>query len=154
MINSTKNRAISFRYSDDPLMRSGLLLSGANNTWIGAKLPEGLEDGILTAKEVSYMNLMNTQLVVLSACQTGLGDVNGSEGVEGLQRGFKMAGVRYVIMSLWDVPDKETSDFMLSFYDNLLDKMELHSAFHSTQIVMKKKYPNEPFKWAAFVLIE
>ncbi|MFH1118904.1 MAG: CHAT domain-containing tetratricopeptide repeat protein [Bacteroidota bacterium] len=143
-----------FRYSDDPLLRSGLLMAGANLAWKGAKLPPNLEDGILTAKEVSNMNLMNTQLVVLSACQTGQGDVKGSEGVEGLQRGFKMAGVRYLIMSLWEVPDKETTEFMDSFYDNWLGGMEIHEAFRATQAKLNNKYKNEPFKWAGFVLVE
>jgi tetratricopeptide (TPR) repeat protein len=145
---------VKFRYSDDPLLRSGLLLSGANLAWKGLPRPEGLEDGILTAKEVSNMNLMNTQLVVLSACQTGQGDVKGSEGVEGLQRGFKMAGVRYIIMSLWDVPDKETTEFMAGFYDNWLGGKDIHEAFRMTQNTMKNKYKNEPAKWAAFVLME
>jgi CHAT domain-containing protein/tetratricopeptide (TPR) repeat protein len=145
---------VKFRYSDDPLLRSGLLLSGANLAWKGLPRPEGLEDGILTAKEVSNMNLMNTQLVVLSACQTGQGDVKGSEGVEGLQRGFKMAGVRNIIMSLWDVPDKETTEFMADFYDNWLGGKDIHEAFRETQITMKNKYKNEPAKWAAFVLVE
>jgi len=100
------------------------------------------------------MNLMNTQLVVLSACQTGQGDVKGNEGVEGLQRGFKMAGVKYLIMSLWEVPDKETTEFMETFYDDWLGGMEIHEAFRATQYTMSNKYKNEPFKWAAFVLVE
>jgi CHAT domain-containing protein len=143
-----------FRYSDDPLLRSGLLMAGANLAWKGATLPPNVEDGILTAKEVSNMNLMNTQLVVLSACQTGQGDVKGSEGVEGLQRGFKMAGVRYLIMSLWEVPDKETTEFMDTFYDNWLGGKEIHEAFRETQTRMHKMYKDEPFKWAGFVLVE
>jgi CHAT domain-containing protein/tetratricopeptide (TPR) repeat protein len=143
-----------FRYSNDPLIRSGLLMAGANIAWKGLPLPQHIEDGILTAKEVSNMNLMNTQLVVLSACQTGQGDVKGNEGVEGLQRGFKMAGVRYLIMSLWEVPDKETTEFMESFYDNFLGGKEIHDAFRTAQAKMRNDYKNEPFKWAAFVLME
>ncbi len=104
-----------FRLSDNPLMRSGLILSGANLAWKGEDIPEGVDDGILTAYEVSGMDLFNTQLVVLSACETGLGDIKGSEGVYGLQRSFKMAGVDFLIMSLWQVPDKETSEFMTMF---------------------------------------
>ncbi len=79
------------------------------------------------------MNLLNTELVVLSACQTGQGDVKGSEGVEGLLRGFKMAGVRYLVLSLWEVPDKESAEFMKIFYSNWLGGMEIHDAFRSTQ---------------------
>jgi CHAT domain-containing protein len=92
--------------------------------------------------------------VVLSACQSGLGDVKGSEGVEGLQRGFKMAGVRYIIMSLWQVPDKETTEFMETFYDNWLGGDDIYNAFRNTQMKMKTNYPDDPFKWAGFVLTE
>jgi CHAT domain-containing protein/tetratricopeptide (TPR) repeat protein len=153
IINSASSD-IQFKYADDPLLRSGLLMAGGNVSWKGLPRPEGLEDGILTAREVSNMNLMNTELVVLSACQTGQGDVKGSEGVEGLQRGFKMAGVHYIIMSLWQVPDKETTEFMGYFYDNWPGKMDIREAFRETQLKMKHKYPNEPYKWAGFVLME
>jgi CHAT domain-containing protein len=143
-----------FRLADDPLLRSGLVMAGGNLAWQGKPTPEGLEDGILTAKEVSNMNLLHTQLVVLSACQTGLGDVKGSEGVEGLMRGFKMAGVRYIMMSLWEVPDAETVEIMQHFYENWLGGMEIRTAFQHTQKQMRAKYPEEPYKWAAFVLVE
>ena len=157
--NNTQNTPsttgeMRFRSSSDPLLRSGLLMAGANRSWKGLSAPQDVEDGILTAKEVSNMNLMNTQLVVLSACQTGQGDVKGNEGVEGLQRGFKMAGARYIIMSLWAVPDKETTEFMGIFYDNWLDSKDIHAAFRNTQIAMSNKYKSDPFKWAAFVLVE
>jgi CHAT domain-containing protein len=145
---------IQFRYSEDPLQRSGLLMAGANLTWKGLPRPQGTEDGILTAREVSNMNLSNTRLAVLSACQTGLGDVKGSEGVEGLERGFKMAGVRNIVMSLWQVPDKETTEFMTNFYKSWLEGLEFHEAFRTTQVAMRKKYPQEPFKWAGFVMVE
>ena len=83
-----------------------------------------------------------------------LGDINGSEGVFGLQRGFKMAGVHYLIVSLWKVPDAETADFMQTFYSKWLkDKNEIKDAFRKTQLEMSDKY-KEPFKWAAFTLIE
>jgi CHAT domain-containing protein len=143
-----------FRLADDPLLRSGLVMAGGNLAWRGEQIPAGLEDGILTAKEVTNMNLLNTQLVVLSACQTGLGDVKGSEGVEGLMRGFKMAGVRFIMMSLWEVPDAETVEFMQHFYDNWLGGQEIRTAFQNSQKQMRAKYPEEPYKWAAFVLVE
>lgn len=142
-----------FRNSADPLLRSGLLMAGANQAWQGLCTTED-EDGILTAKEVSIMNLINTQLVVLSACQTGQGDVKGNEGVEGLQRGFKIAGARFLLMSLWEVPDRETTEFMNSFYQNLLSFNNIHDAFRETQLYMSNQYKNEPFKWASFVLVE
>ena len=141
-----------FRASDNPLIRSGLIMSGANNAWNNNIIPQGIDDGILTAYEVSGMDLYNTELVVLSACETGLGDIKGSEGVYGLQRSFKMAGVDYLIMSLWQVPDKETSEFMQLFYQNMLAKQSIGIAFRNTQKVMKDKY--DPYYWAAFVLIE
>jgi len=143
-----------FIYSPDPLIRSGLALAGANHAWQGEKLPKGVEDGILTSRDVSRMNLMNTELVVLSACQTGLGDVKGSEGVYGLQRAFKMAGVRYLLMSLWKVPDESTKEFMVTFYKQLLSGESIRESYQTTQQVMSTKYPDDPFKWAAFVLIE
>ncbi|MDZ4203462.1 MAG: CHAT domain-containing protein, partial [Bacteroidales bacterium] len=143
-----------FRYSEDPLMRLALVMAGANRAWKGESLPEGVQDGILTAKDVSGMNLGKTQLVVLSACQTGQGDVKGSEGVEGLQRAFKMAGVNYIMMSLWPVPDKETAEFMKIFYQHWLAGKDIREAFRSTQQQMHKDYPGKPAIWAAFVLVQ
>ncbi|MBT3423852.1 MAG: CHAT domain-containing protein, partial [Bacteroidetes bacterium] len=143
-----------YRQSDNPLNRSGLLFSGANNAWSGKDVPQELEDGILTAYEVSNMYLPNTRLVVLSACETGLGDIKGSEGVFGLQRAFKMAGVEYIIMSLWKVPDNETAEFMEIFYTCLFSGTTIPVAFNFTQKQMKTKYKNDPYKWAAFVLVK
>ena len=151
---NSSNGEIQFKYLNDPLFRSGLLMTGANLAWRGISIPSNVEDGILTAKEVSNLNLMNTELVILSACKTGQGDVKGSEGVEGLQRGFKMAGARYIMMSLWEIPDKETSEFMVTFYDYWLEGNPIMEAFHSTQLKMKNKYKEESYKWAAFVLVE
>ncbi len=144
--------AVVFRQSDDPLMRSGLAMAGANNAWKGNPV-QGVEDGILTAYEVSNMYLPNTKLVVLSACETGLGDIQGSEGVYGLQRAFSIAGVQHLVMSLWKVPDEETSEFMQTFYKNLFLKQSIPLAFQNAQTFMKNKYRNEPYKWAAWVLI-
>ncbi|MFC2107444.1 tetratricopeptide repeat protein [Bacteroidota bacterium] len=141
-----------FKDSDNPLIRSGIILAGANRAWKSEEIPEGIDDGILTAFEVSGMDLYNTQLVVLSACETGLGDIKGDEGVYGLQRSFKMAGVDYLIMSLWQVPDKETSEFMTLFYNKLLKTNNIRDAFAETQKSMRNKY--DPYYWAAFVLIE
>ena len=142
-----------FQTQNNPLNRSGLLFTGANYTWRGGQLYEGIEDGILTANEVSHLNLDKTRLVVLSACETGLGDIKGSEGVFGLQRAFKMAGVDYLIMSLWKVPDKETAEFMQKFYLNWFSGESIWKAFNDAQNFMKLQYPNEPYKWAAFVLV-
>jgi CHAT domain-containing protein len=143
-----------FKTSADPMNRSGLLFAGANNTWIGKDPLEGREDGILTAKEASFLTLKNTKLVVLSACETGLGTIKGSEGVFGLQRAFKSAGINYIMMSLWKVPDNETAEFMTIFYAAWFSGKSIRLAFIDAQNKMKEKYYSQPYKWAAFVLIE
>lgn len=138
--------------SDFPLLRSGLVLSGANNYWGKDTLLENQEDGIVTAQEISNLNLLNTDLVVLSACQTALGDINGSEGVYGLQRAFKMAGVKKLLMSLWEVPDAETAELMQLFYSNIFKGDTYYTAFRKAQLTLKSKY-KDPTKWAGFVLV-
>ena len=144
----------AFKTSDHPLLRSGLILAYGNHTWQGKSIAEGQEDGILTAYEISNMNLSNTDLVVLSACETGLGDIEGNEGVYGLQRSFKIAGVKHIIMSLWEVPDRATSVFMTTFYDNYInEKISIRKAFNKTQLQMRDRF-FDPYNWAGFVLIE
>ena len=143
-----------FKISDHPMLRSGLIMAGGNTAWQGKKTLEGREDGILTAYEISQMNLSNTELVVLSACETGLGDIQGNEGVYGLQRAFKIAGVKYLIMSLWQVPDKQTSLLMTTFYKKWLeDKMTIPDAFHAAQKELRE-IGLDPYQWAGFVLVE
>jgi CHAT domain-containing protein/Flp pilus assembly protein TadD len=142
----------TYSLADDPLLRSGLILAGGNYAWSGKTPIEGVEDGIATAYEISQLNLSNTELVVLSACETALGDVKGSEGVFGLQRAFKMAGVKKMIVSLWQVPDKETAELMTTFYNYWLKGKTIEQAFALAQADMRKKY--SPFYWAAFVLVE
>jgi CHAT domain-containing protein len=93
------------RYKEDKaLTRSGLLFAGANNALKGKPLPEGVDDGILTAQEISRLDLRRLDLVVLSACETGLGEITG-DGVFGLQRGFKKAGAQSILMSRWKRSD-------------------------------------------------
>jgi len=161
MVDKKKLEMMSFQYdntftlADNPMNRSGLLFAGGNKAWIGEELTTDREDGILTAYEVSNMSLFNTELVVLSACETGLGDIKGSEGVYGLQRAFKQAGVRYLMMSLWKVPDLATKEFMTTFYtEYLTNQKPAREAFNITQSKMKNKYRNEPYKWGGFVLME
>ena len=147
-----ENRSV-FQQSDDPMTRAGIVLAGGNEIWTTGKPFPDREDGILTAREVSDLDLQGCVLATLSACETGLGEIKGSEGVFGLQRAFKMAGVQYIIASLWKVPDNETAEFMEIFYNNWLkQKMPIRKAFNQTQIMMSKKY--KPSKWAAFELIE
>ncbi|MBP6185625.1 MAG: CHAT domain-containing protein, partial [Saprospiraceae bacterium] len=144
-----------FKWSDNPMIRSGLILAGGNYAWQNGKaVSPDKEDGILTAYEISQMNLSNTELVVLSACETGLGDIQGNEGVYGLQRAFKIAGAKYLIMSLWQVPDRETMEFMTTFYKNWLEqKLSIPDAFRKTQREMRDRFFN-PYSWGAFVLVE
>jgi CHAT domain-containing protein len=143
-----------FRHAPNPLLRSGLIMAGGSHAWKGKEPIPGMEDGILTAAEIADMNLTNVDLVVLSACETGLGDINGSEGVFGLQRAFKLAGAKTIIMSLWKVPDAETSEMMQSFYRKWLGGMDKREAFRVTQREMLGKYPNQPHKWAGFVMVD
>ena len=142
----------SFLKNENPLMRSGIVLAKANDVWNIEQRPEGEEDGVLTAQEVASIDMQNTYLIVLSACETGLGDIKGSEGVYGLQRAFKMAGAKHLIMSLWQVPDQETTEFMNTFYSKLIKSKNLKTSFFETQKQMRKKY--DPYFWAAFVLLE
>jgi len=151
-----------FKISEHPMLRSGLILAGGNAGWQGKRSLVGGEDGVLTAYEISQMNLSNTELVVLSACETGLGDIQGNEGVYGLQRAFKIAGVKYIIMSLWQVPDKQTGLLMTTFYKKWLEaegpdkggkKMTIPDAFHAAQKELRE-LGFDPYQWAGFVLIE
>lgn len=143
----------AFKKSNNPLFRSGLLFAGANNAWKGSSI-EGVEDGILTAYEVSNIYLPKTKLVVLSACETGLGDIQDNEGVYGLQRAFKIAGAQNLVMSLWKVPDQATTEFMTEFYKNLFDHQSINDAYFHAQTELKNKYRTEPYKWAAWILVK
>jgi CHAT domain-containing protein/Flp pilus assembly protein TadD len=143
-----------FKMSEHPLIRSGLILAGANHAWSTGRPYTGAEDGILTAYEVSQMDLSNTELVVLSACETGLGDIQGNEGVYGLQRAFRIAGAKYLLMSLWNVPDEATRQLMTGFYRYwLTDKMPLEDAFRKAQVELRIQN-SDPEVWAGFVLIK
>jgi CHAT domain-containing protein len=145
-----------YKQSEDPMFRCGLMLSGSNISWIGK--PENMlkrsgEDGILTAAEVANLNLSNTKLVVLSACETGLGQVESTEGTFGLKRGFKLAGLEQIIVSLWSVPDKETMDLMTLFYKDLTKTLNPVVSFEKAQKELRNTYPKNPEKWAGFVLV-
>ncbi len=146
----------SYRYSINPMVRSGVILAGGNWAWTGSDTLAKLgaeQNGILTALEVSQLNLKKTKLVVLSACETGLGKIEGSEGTFGLKRGFKLAGVEQIIVSLWSVPDKETMELMTIFYSDLTKTLNPVISFEKAQKEMRNKYPTEPEKWAGFVLV-
>jgi CHAT domain-containing protein len=153
MMSMQEDRRSVFRQTTDPLTRAGLVMAGGNKVWSTGQTYPNKEDGILTAREISNMDLRGCMLATLSACETGLGEIKGSEGVFGLQRAFKMAGVQNLIVSLWQVPDKTTTEFMETFYKKwLINKLELREAFRQTQQEMSRKY--KPYQWAAFVLVE
>jgi CHAT domain-containing protein/tetratricopeptide (TPR) repeat protein len=152
--NSELSGGNSFTVQQNPLFRSGLVLAGGNPAWKGNAIITGMEDGILTAYEIAQMDLSNTELVVLSACETALGDLQGNEGVIGLQRAFKMAGVKQLIVSLWSIPDsRATVQLMTAFYRNWFSGQSTREAFRNAQLKIKKAYPS-PFFWASFVLVE
>lgn len=131
------------------LLRSGLLFAGANN----ANYSDSNNDGIMTSLEISGLDFSQVDLIVLSACETGLGEVLGSEGVFGLQRAFKLGGAKSLIVSLWQVPDEETAELMISFYDYYLSGETKFNALKKAQNDIRKNNPN-PFFWAGFELIE
>jgi CHAT domain-containing protein/tetratricopeptide (TPR) repeat protein len=105
---------------ENPMLRSGLALAGANTFLSGNAIPNEAEDGLLTAEDVIGLDLLDTELVVLSACETGLGALHAGEGVFGLRRAFVVAGAKTLVMSLWKVPDLATAFLMDRLYDNLL----------------------------------
>jgi len=137
---------------ENPLLRAGLALAGVN-TWLRhGLLPPEAEDGLLTAEDVSGLDLLDTELVVLSACETGLGEVRTGEGVFGLQRAFILAGAKTLVMSLWSVPDEATRELMEEFYRRLLAGEARADALHAAQQALRRKYP-EPYFWGAFVCL-
>ncbi|MCS7297213.1 MAG: CHAT domain-containing protein [Bacteroidia bacterium] len=136
----------------NPLFRSAILLADAGRTMMaGSTNAKG--DGIANAYELLSLQLNNTQLVVLSACETGLGEIQNGEGVYGLQRALLMAGARNLIVSLWRVDDEATRDFMIHFYDEWLrKKLSIEEAFWNTQRAMRR-LRSSPYFWGAFVLV-
>ena len=137
----------------NPLFRSGLILAGAGATHEDVT-KQSNEDGIFSAYEAMQMDLSKTELVVLSACETGLGELHNGQGVYGLQRAFMAAGAQALVMSLWQVEDNATQDLMATFYKNWLSNsnMEKHEAFRRSQQEVMKRYPNPVF-WGAFVML-
>ena len=134
------------------LLRSGLIMSGANDLWLNREEIHK-EDGILTGDEISRLNLAKTKLAILSANESGLGYIKGYEGIFGFQRAFKLAGVESLIMSLWAVPDSQTTELMVLFYKEWLSGQSRLNAFKAAQQKVREKYES-PYYWAAFVMLD
>lgn len=139
---------------DNPLDRCGLIFSGGNKAWKGEGIADNQEDGILLGSEIARMDLSNTDLVVLSACNTGLGDIS-EEGVAGLQMAFKRAGVKSLLMTLSKVDDKATAFFMTNFYEHLFSGEDKHTAYRAAINTMRnsEKY-SDPKYWSSFILVD
>lgn len=137
---------------DIDMTHSFLMMAGGNNTLNCDTVAYSDNDGILTAQEISQLDFRGLKLVVLSACESGLGNIS-SEGVDGLQRGFKKAGAQAIIMSLRSVKDKETAEFMTCFYRNLVH-FSIHKSFQLTVNELKQKYPSNPENWNSFILLD
>lgn len=140
-----------FDGKSDPMERSGLVFSGANSLQEEGPAESG-EDGLLTSAEIALLDLRGTDLIVLSACQSGVGSIS-SDGVYGLQRAFKKAGVRSILMSLWKVNDQVTAEMMRLFYTNLAAGQDIRAAFQAARETLRQTYP-DPLLWAPFVLLE
>jgi CHAT domain-containing protein len=142
---------------EDPMLRSGLFFAGASRSICGLPPPENADDGILTAYEASTLDLEGTELVVLSACETGLGTNRAGEGVFGLRRALQEAGANSVLMSMWQVPDAETNRLMKLFYENWLAGNNKHEALRAAQHQLREELKavgrDQPFYWGAFVLV-
>ena len=148
------NNRVRQTEEDKALMRSGLLFSGANIGLRGESLPNDVEDGVLTALELSNMNLGNVDMVVMSACESGLGETSG-EGVFGLQRGFKLAGANTLLMSLWKVDDTVTQILMTEFYTHYLSGKSKQASLKLAQQTLRNSSEySSPQYWAAFILLD
>ena len=138
--------------AENPLMKSGLLLRGAGDVLAKTKYNYNMESGVLTAYEAMSLNLDKTDLVVLSACETGLGEISNGEGVYGLQRAFFVAGAKVLIMSMFKVDDDATQKLILNFYKKWLTTGNMRQSFVEAKKELRVEYP-EPIYWGAFMMI-
>jgi CHAT domain-containing protein/Tfp pilus assembly protein PilF len=140
------------RVAENPMLRSGLLLAGCNKTLADNTQLTGADNGILTAYEAGLLDLSNTELVVLSACETGKGEILNGEGVQGLRKAMTDAGAEHILMSQWKVDDKVTSEYMQTFYGHYALGKSIRESYNLTRNEIKQKYP-QPYYWGAFVLV-
>lgn len=138
---------------DNPMYLTGLVMSGGNAEYLKRDIPDGVMGGLLTSSDIAQLDLSDTKLVVLSACETGLGKTT-NEGVYGLQRAFKKAGAQTLVMSLWPVSDVATKEFMTLFCSHLVaNDWDKRSAFDNARRHIRQKYGN-PHYWAAFIMVD
>ncbi|MFZ9981111.1 MAG: CHAT domain-containing protein [Cyclobacteriaceae bacterium] len=138
--------------ADNPLLKSGLLLSGAGDILMKTNFNYNIDNGVLTAYEAMSLNLDRTDLVVLSACETGLGEISQGEGVYGLQRAFLVAGAKMLIMSIFKVDDEATQKLILNFYERWLSTANMRKSFIEAKRDIRKEYP-DPIYWGSFMMI-
>lgn len=139
---------------NNPMFKSGLFLSGALNSYanyLQGEFQDSGDDGILSAYEASNLNLQNTRLVVLSACETALGEIESGEGVYGLQRAMMVAGAKNLITSMTKVEDEATQYLMALFYEEFIKTNDVTKALEHAQVILRQKYP-DPRIWGAFLL--
>lgn len=148
----TSNHYINQVAASEGQGRGGLLLSGANYSW-NNEIPDSIEDGILATEEIEELSFNNLELVVLSACETGLGESN-TDGVWGLQRAFRVAGARRQVVSLLKVDDERTMEFMGELHRNISESHNVYDSFKKAQSYMYGKYKHNPRFWASFILLE
>jgi len=145
--------ASAVAFGENPLLLSGLVLAGANHA---TEVGDDAEDGILTAEEITALDLRGLEVAALSACDTGLGTVAAGEGVFGLRRALEIAGARTVLMSLWSVPDEAGREWMTRFYEFNLAGDSVQQASHKAslellELLRQEEEPPHPYLWAGFV---
>jgi CHAT domain-containing protein len=133
----------------DPMLRSGIALTGADRE---LNTPTAASPGILFASEVLDLDLRDTDLAVLSSCQSGIGDPRPGDGIQGLRRAFRAAGAGSVVSSLWKVPDEATHDLMVDFYNHILTEVPRGESLRKAKLALRERYPDDPLSWAGFVL--
>lgn len=146
------SRLMAIDSSEAAMIGTGFILSGANSAWNKKVQIKPDEDGVLLSEDISRMNLNNCELFVLSGCQSGECEMS-QDGVTGLQRALKRAGVKTILVSLWNVNDEVTKDFMIAFYDNLFKLQDKYKAYKAAQLQIKEKY-SDPYYWAAFIMVD
>ena len=148
MTNSFSSELVSYDKNQSALLSTGLLFTNTKEQNYSFD-----NDGVLFSEDIANLDLSNTELVVLSACQTGRGDFSNVFGIIGLPRAFKLAGAKMVLCSLWDVDDEATALLMISFYRSYMKHGSAHKALQEAQNIVKEAYP-DPYYWAGFILLD